>query len=168
MEWLTDLLKHLNLSRSVVAAVFVASGAQYFGARYWPMYVEPAPKGWGFAIFMAFILTATLLFFWAATGIWSAVTRAAKNASQSFVARSLSNRESEILVAMAGDPNRPLNVDDIDYQRLPVSKLELLSILRSLGQKGLVSDNPYASCLYSITDAGQQRALELLKSREHA
>jgi hypothetical protein len=168
MEWLTDLLKHLNLSRSVVVAIFVASAAQYIGARYWPTYVEPAPKGWGFAIFMAFVLTGTLLLFWVATAIWDIAARTAKSASQSFGAKSLSHQEAELLVAMAVDPNRPLNVDDIDYERLPLTKLEMLNTLRSLCRKGLVQDNPYASCLYSISDIGQQRALELLKAKEGA
>jgi hypothetical protein len=161
MQWFTELLKHLKLSRSIVGAIFLAATAQVVGSRLWPMYIEPTPKGWASAVFMALVLTGSLLLFWLFHWTAKAIVRTYKNAANLISAKNLSHSEIHVLLAMACDPNKPIDVDATNYRNFMASKIELVQLLEALKDKGLIGRNPYASNLYSLTNIGRGRALEL-------
>lgn len=168
MDWLTDLLKHLRLSRAAVVAVFIGATIQYFGARYYPAVVESPPSGWGVAVFLAMVITGSLLLIWGLAAVWASTLPPLRQLQHFFRARSLTEEEEGLLRAMARDPRNSLNVDRLDYDEFPLAKIELLSLLRSLVRKGLVDRNQFASELYILSEAGERRALELLRSKDRA
>lgn len=50
MDWVTNFLKHLGISRSVIGAAFITSAVLYAGPRVAPAYIEPIPKEWAPAV----------------------------------------------------------------------------------------------------------------------
>lgn len=164
MDWLTNFLKHLGISRSVIGAAFITSVVLYGGSKVAPMYIEPVPKEWAPFVFVALVFSASLLVFWAcaatwvfARGHWSAV-------SAIIASRALNQTEQKLLLAMGLRPSEPLNLAIVDYDAIRKSQLEILELVHSLERKGLVSINPYADNLVSLTLMGRQRALELQRS----
>ena len=165
MEWPVELLKHLKISRSAVGALLLTAATLYFGPRYYPDYVDPVPKEWAFVVVAALVFSASLFLFWGSALVWSTLTGTADRATTYLNSRSLSSRESEVLTAMAANPTETVNLDNIDYRNLHVSKLEMMEVMRSLHSKGLVRVNEYDETLSSLTPAGRKRALEITRAK---
>ena len=62
---------------------------------------------------------------------------------------------------MGERPSEPINLENINYEAVRMSRLEVLELMHSLKKKGLVLINPYADNLVSLTPTGRQRALEI-------
>ena len=54
-----------------------------------------------------------------------------------------------------------MNLEQVDYDDVGLSRLEVLQMVHALSHKGLVSVNPYSSKLVSLTARGRERALEI-------
>ncbi|CAG0928224.1 hypothetical protein PLCT1_00674 [Planctomycetaceae bacterium] len=161
MSWLSDLLKHLSVSRSIAGAVFLTALVLAIGPRFLPQYVEPVPKEWSSVVVAALVFSGSLLLFWSVAGMWNLITRGTKRASAFLDARVLSPREQEALLALAAKPSTSLNLEHIDYERTPFSELELLEIMQNLERKGLVQMNQFSDNLVSLSPTGRARALAI-------
>lgn len=164
MDWITNFLKHLGISRSVIGAAFVTSMVLYIGPRIAPTYVDPIPKEWNSTALVVLVFSASLLVFWAWLGTWNFVKGCWRSASALIASHELSQTEQGILFAMAERPSEPLNLETINYETASISRLEVLELIHGLKRKGLVSINPYAGNLISLTQVGRQRALEIQRS----
>ena len=67
----------------------------------------------------------------------------------------------DVLYVMGKNPSTHLNFDEFNYDRLPLSRLELEMLLQELKQKGLVSFNEWGNNLVYLTQSGKERALEI-------
>lgn len=164
MDWLTNFLKHLGISRSVIGAAFITSTVLYVGPRVAPAYVDPVPKEWVPFVFVVLVFSASLLVFWAFAATWEFVRGHWSVVSALIASRALNQTEQQILLAMGQRLSEPLNLAIIDYEAIRKSQLEILELVSSLERKGLASINPYADNLVSLTPMGRQRALELQRS----
>jgi hypothetical protein len=164
MDWITNFLRHLGISRSVIGAAFVTSAVLYIGPRIAPTYIEPIPKEWNPATLAVLVFSASLLVFWVWLGAWDFAKARWRAASAHIASHELNQTEQGILFAMAEHPSEPLNLETINYETASISRLEILELMHGLKRKGLVSINPYADNLVSLTPTGRQRALEIQRS----
>ncbi len=161
MNWLTDLLKHLKISRSLIGAVFVTTLVLFVGPRLKPNLVESVPKEWTWVVFAALVFSGVLLFFWACAATWS-FTRKLPLAVAS---ATLSQQEADLLLGLSVNPNTPLDLESIDYAQTAYTHLEMIETASSLHKKGLVELNEWDPRVVYLTPAGRERALELQQRR---
>ncbi len=164
MDWIPALLKHLGLSKSVVAAGFVTSVVLYAGPRIAPAYVDPVPREWSPVVVAVLVFSGFLLLLWAAGGVWARLRSNMAAASAAFASHQLNQLEMQFLHALGENPSEPLNLERVDYTVLQLSRLEVLELVDGLRRKGLVSLNPYSLELVSLTSNGRQRALDIQRA----
>lgn len=168
MDWIPALLKHLAISRSIVGAVFITSAVLYAGPRLAPAYVDPVPKEWASALAGALVFSACLLLFWACSTVWVAAKHRWSKTSAFLASFQLNQLEMQVLFALGEHPSKPMDLENIDYERLSLSRLEVVELMHGLAKKGLVSLNPYDDNLVSLTSVGRQRALEIQRTASNA
>ncbi|CAI10246.1 hypothetical protein ebA7272 [Aromatoleum aromaticum EbN1] len=139
----------------------MTSAVLYVGPRMAREYVDPVPKEWAFIVVGALVFSAFLLLSWACAGAWMAVANKWKAASTLITSRSLSDLERSILFGMGGNPTKPLNLEDINYFAMGISRLEVLQAVSDLARKDLVHLGLFTSDLVFFTEKGRERALEL-------
>ena len=165
MDWITTLLKHLAISRSIIGAAFAVACVMYFGPRFAPTYVEPVPKEWGFVVVAVLAFSGFLLCTWAVSEAVRIAGRKITSASKKISAFKLSQDEVNLLLNLGQNPSKPLNLDRVDYEAISLSRLEVLNLVHSLEKKGLVQRNLYiASNLVLLTQSGIQRALAIQRA----
>jgi hypothetical protein len=165
MDWIPALLKHLAISRSVVGAVFITSLVLYVGPRALPTYVEAVPREWAAVVVGAMVFSGTLLCFWGSSAVWAATRRRWSESSAMLASFDLKPLEAEILVNLGANPTEPLNLGNVDYEALSLSRLEVLELMHGLSRKGLVSVNTLRGNFVSLTPLGRQRALDIERSQ---
>lgn len=161
MEWLTDFIKHLAISRTLVGAVFVTSIVMVVGPKVYPTLVPAVPQPWSSALFGVMVLSSALLILWCIAALWSLLARGVRATSTTISAATLNQGHTDVLHAMGNNPSQPLNLDNINYDQAPFSRLEIEQLMRELKQKGLVSFNEWGENLVSLTQSGKERALEI-------
>ena len=161
MDWLPSLLKHLSISRSGVVAVFITALTLYVGPKAAPAYFDVVPTPWSIIVQAALVFSGCLVLFWTWSLTARSVSKILRKIVQDYRSNKLDENEIGLLFAMGKTPSDPLNIVKIDFQSgdFPLSELELLQILDGLAIKGLVSKNPFASNLFSLTDRGRQQDL---------
>ncbi len=168
MDWIPALLKHLGLSKSVVAASFVTSLALFVGPRIAPAYVDSVPREWAPVVVGVFVFTGFLLLVWGAAAIWAHLHQNWKVGSALIASYQLDELEAEFLQALGENPSEPLDLERVDYAAVRLSQLEVLEMVHGLNRKGLVVLNPYSSKLVSLTARGRERALEIQRGAKSA
>lgn len=161
MDWLKDLIKHLEVSRTLVVVVFLTSLVMATGPTYAPQIVPTVPAPWNVCNFIAMVLTGSLLILWALQGAWKAIGRTLKTIKSAIVITPITAQERDVLLGMGAHPMEPLNLGSINYDQAPFTRLEVQSVMRSLQRKGLVRINEWSENLVSLTEEGQERALQL-------
>lgn len=161
MDWIPALLKHLAIARSAIGALFITSVVLYAGPRISPTYIDPVPKEWGPVLVAALVFSGCLLLFWGCSSAWGlAKLRWAATATH-IASYQLDQLEIEVLLALGHNPSEPLNLERMDYEKLQLSRLEVVELMHGLKKKGLVSLNPFGNDLVSLTSTGRQRALKI-------
>ncbi len=161
MDWIPALLKHLSIAKSGVVAAFVTTLVLFFGHRLVPTYVDAVPHPWPIVVLAVLVFTGTLLVSWVALALWASLRGAAVSAAQARRARSLTPDELKLIDMLGKNPRESVDLDRLDYQRLPWSKLRLLDLVHSLESKGLVEVNEYMTNLFQLSADGRRRALDL-------
>jgi hypothetical protein len=163
MDWVTDLLKHLQISKSVVVAIFVTAVVMVFGHQFYPATVPQVPDPWGPALFAAMILTGTLLLIWGASHTWQLVSSLVHSSRKLGKTPKLNESHFSLLLLLGQNPLESLDIDRLDYQESEVSKLEVIQLVEELEQNSLVSINPYHRSLITLTPEGREEALKIQK-----
>lgn len=166
MNWISEVFKHVTLSRSLVFAVFVTSAALLFGRPYLPTLIKPVPELWAVGMSGALIFSGVLLLWWIVPAIWNSAYRSCKALTQFVKSRSLNELEQSMLLALGRLADESLDLRKIDFSDNDYHKLELLEVTRGLKDKGLVETNFLEENLVYLTPLGRARALKL-KRRKH-
>ena len=162
MDWISSLLKHLSISRSAIFAVFVTSLVMYAGPRVKPEYFEPIPAPWSIAIQAVLLFSGFLVLLWVIHFLYDFCSKKLKELIQRSKSLFLNQNEIDILFEMGVKPREPFNLDYINFSRGEgLTEIELLEVLEGLRAKGLVSRNPHASNLYSLTTRGRKSAIKI-------
>jgi hypothetical protein len=165
MEWLSELIKHITISRSFTGAVFITSGALVFGNWWWPDYFDPFPKEWAIPANGALIFSGTLLLFWIIPAVWRTSVNAIFWIPKRIRSRSLSPNEEGLIEILANLADEPLNLERLNYAAGVFSKLEVLELSAGLERKGLVEINPYDENLVKLSAEGRRRALLIKRGK---
>ncbi|MGY6125389.1 hypothetical protein ACW9YV_07820 [Paraburkholderia strydomiana] len=112
-----------------------------------------------------FLFCGCLLLIWACEAVWSRITSTVGKIRASRRRESgLSSDEHTFIYALGQCPTDSLNLEAFDYASTPFTRLQLLEVVGSLVDKGLVQTNMYAENLVSLTEEGRKRALALHRS----
>jgi hypothetical protein len=164
MEWLSGIIKELKISKVLVAAIFSTSVVMHFGPAVTPTNIPRLPSELAGYIFATMLLTGFLLLFWGASWIFRLSTQGARSAVKALRVKELTDQEKALLFFMARDPSEPINLNQVNYDRAPGTKLEFHHWTKTLEKKGLATINPWDDNLISLTDAGRERALEIQRA----
>lgn len=130
MDWIPTLLKHLGISRSIVAAAFAASLVLYLGPRVAPNYVEAVPREWAAVVVAILVFSGFLLLLWGASEVWVRLRRNYKAASALLASYQLNGIEIEFLHVLGENPREPLDLGRLDYDAVQLSQLEVLEMVQ--------------------------------------
>jgi hypothetical protein len=161
MDWLRDILKNLEVSRTLVVAIFIAALAMFTAPYVAPDYVPRLQKEFIPFLFGVMVLTGALLLIWCLAAAWSLSKSGFRRTTEALADTSLSEAESMILMVLGRTPTTPLNLEDIDYERASASRLEFHHLVGRLEAMGLVRTNEYDENLVSLTQSGRSRALQV-------
>lgn len=159
MDWIPTLLKHFALSKSGVLAAFVASAVLYAGPRMAPAFVDPVPKEWAAVLVAVLVFSGVVLTTWVTSSAWVLVKRRWIATGALLASHALDKEEMEFLLAVGRNPSEPFNLDYLEYERLQLSRLEVLELAHGLKRKGLVSISPISAEMVFLTATGRQRTL---------
>ncbi len=171
MGWISELLKHLNTSRSFVLATFVTSITVLFGNNIFPNLIPKLPNEWQLFVIVGAVFSGTLLLFWIVPFLWKLIFRVFKVNVQKLSASNLSNDEIDFLLFLASvvdkGGNDYLDIDrQINYDLLTVGKLKTVEIVSSLCKKGLVKSSSFDRDLVFFTPNGRKKVLEIKNSQQ--
>jgi hypothetical protein len=164
MQWFSDLMKHVTVSKSFAGAVFVTSAVLLFGPLLFPEALAVLPNGWRIFLVGALVFTGALLVIWSVPGLWKLVSSSVVEVIRKFRAKQLSSDEEALMHALADLADEPLDLRMLDYESLQRTKLDVMDVVRQLSDKGLVETNRFEENLVSLTPAGRKRALEVQKA----
>jgi hypothetical protein len=166
MDWITDFLKHLAITRSIVAAVFITTLVMVIGPHLFPAIVPSTPQPWSPVLFGVMVLSGVLLIFWAVNIIYSAIVIFLRADRTSISPPNLNNNHYELVLVLGENPSQPLCLDNINYNVASFTKLEIMQWVLDLKSNSLVSTNSWNENLISLTQEGRTKALEIQKRRK--
>jgi hypothetical protein len=168
MNWLSDIIKNLEISKTLVVAIFVTATVMYFGPIHAPAHVPAMEQRFAPYVFAAMALTGCLLALWLTDGASRIFRAGVHMIAIAFMRSSLMDSERAILLVLAKDPTQALDLANIDYTTAPGSKLEFHQLAKGLVSKGLVSINDWDHNLISLTEKGRENALEIQRQAKPA
>lgn len=168
MDWLTEIIKQLQTSRAFVTAVFLVCLSVLLGHAFAPSLIPEVPDDWKLPLVGGLIFSGTLLAFIIIPFFWSYFSKILNNKSQKIRSLNLSINEQGFLYIMAliieNSREDFINLSNLNYDAMEVSKLEIQEVVSSLVNKRLVETNPFDSTLVSFTITGRSKALEIKNS----
>ena len=168
MNWISEVFKHVTVSRSLVFAVFVTSAALIFGKEYFPTIIKPLPDLWAVGMSGALIFSGVLLLWWIIPAIWKSLYRSCRWLANFIRSRTLNDLEQSLLLALGNLADDSLDLRRINYSDINYSKLELLEVTRRLKGKGLVDTNFLEENLVFLTPLGRAQALKLQRRKNES
>ncbi|WP_372522827.1 hypothetical protein [Sulfuricaulis sp.] len=168
MQWLTDLIKHITISKILAGALFITSSILLWGSKILPAIIDPTPQEWRWFILCIFIFSLSLLVLWSVIPVY----RFFRGIGIWVVRHPLFNTPSqieEIMLDLIGrkfandwlDLNNPASQDSDG-----ISKLELLALSKSLEKKGLLEIYRFDEDRVRLTPRGRNLALTLIQKQK--
>ena len=165
MDWLTEIIKQLQTSHAFVTAVFVVCLSVLLGHVFAPSLFPDVPDDWKLPLVGGLIFSGTLLAFVIIPFFWSYFFKSLNNKSQKIRSLNLSSNEQGFLYIMAlmiEDSREDfINLSNLNYDAMEISKLEIQEVASSLVNKGLIETSIFDLNLVSFTSTGRSKALEI-------
>ncbi|SRR6266481_636966 len=159
MQWLSDLIKHFTISRSLTGALFITTAVLIFGHKFYPSVIEAIPPQGSLAVQIIFIFTLWLLVLWYIGPFCGTIVSTICHFVYDRLNR-LTEHELELLFVLRQSADEYLNLRTLP--RSPnLLKLELLDISKKLRKRGIVEKNLYNENLITLTEKGRSYALRL-------
>lgn len=165
VEWLSELIKHITISRSFTGAVFITAGSVLFSPKWLPNYVEAPPKEWipyatGIAIF-----SGSLLLFWLIAALWDiSATGVRVFRSQRKSPSKLSVRDHSFLQMLSECEDESVDMNSLQYGTGANSKLEIHELVDQLAKRDLLYRNGFGVNLVGLTDEGRRAVLAVQRA----
>jgi len=161
MQWLSDIFKHITISRPLTGAVFLTSASLLFGPNVLPGFFETLPREFKTPFIAAFIFSGVILLIWLIPSLYKTIKKHTSTALKFLLSIALTENEEALIKVLADFADESLDLRQLDYTTGAVSKLELLAIAASLSRKGLVAINPYEENLIRLSRQGRSRAIQI-------
>ena len=166
MQWFSDLLKYVGVSKLFAFAVFITSTAFLFGPRYLSNQIPVVSGGWRILAWLCVFFTGTYLFVWVVQWLWGWVSSLMKTISYWWYSRNLTERDIQLIVSIAGEQFQTKNLRMFHQAKdLNVSIIEIKQHAKSLVRTGLVEVGPHDDYIVSLTERGKQYAARLSANR---
>jgi hypothetical protein len=159
MQWLSELIKQINISKSFTTGICIASGILIFGPRIFPSFITPIPTQWHWFVLCAFILCLVLTLVWLLPFLGKAAIELFNRVVFNSYFIKKDSWEYTILLWLGSFADRPMNLEEVS-KRVTISKLELLEISRKLKQRGLITSNKFDENLLTLTARGRKYVLK--------
>ena len=168
MNWVSDLLRQVTLSKTLTSAVFFTSATLLFGPRLLPGVLEPLPRDWQFVPAAGLVFSACFLLAWIGGALWRLLVSSFWHAVYSMRSRTLDDQELEFLSSLAKNPDTPINLRTINYETSPLSRFEFTRLASSLERKGLVRFGPHERAIVILTSRGERVAVKAIEREKRA
>ncbi len=159
MHWLSELFKHITISRSLTAALFITTAVLLFGHHFYPTLVETVPPGWSWALTATFVFSGTLLCIWVLVPLWQLLRSALRALAHHPWISPPSQGEERLLELLSAVRDQSMNLEVLAENNDHLSMAELLEWSDHLRDKGLVTANPYSHSLITLTPRGRKYVL---------
>jgi DNA-binding MarR family transcriptional regulator len=162
MDWISDIVKHITLSRPLTIALLITSTVLLIGpkSKYFPSNIEAVPAGWNWAVLAVFVFTASLTIFWLLEAIGKLLYSGLHSIKNALLIPT--SKENAILYALAQHPSQTSNLEELHHMNQgKISKLQLLDLSKSLCKKGYIAENFMDKNLVYLTEKGERYALKL-------
>lgn len=164
MQWLSDLIKHLAISKAFAFAVFVTATTLLFGPQFLPEQIQGLQPEWKNVAMAAMIFSGTYIALWSMRWAWSLVARA-KEIFTYFTARNLTEGDQLFLWLIATQRYETLNLCLHDYEPGKITRLEVIHHAKRLSRLGLVRISEHDESIISLTERGKKRAVRILEEK---
>lgn len=167
MQWLSEIITNLTVSRTTAGALFVATLLLLVLPLLFPGHIPSVPNQWQWLVLGLCIFSVSLLVFSCIHWIGSCLRKLPNHLHALRRQLPTTDLETAIIYLMGRDePNGYVDVNKIYYSQLNCSKLDFLQACNALKSKGLLSTAPVCSHLIRLTERGRVVALDLLKQAE--
>jgi hypothetical protein len=164
MDWITDFLKHLAITRSIVAAVFITTLVMVIGPHLFPAIVPSTPQPWSPVLFGVMVLSGVLLIFWAVNIIYILCNSYFFTPDRTSISPpNLNNNHYELVLVLGENPSQPLCLDNINYNVASFTKLEIMQWVLDLKSNSLVSLIHGTKILLALRRKAEQKRLKSKK-----
>lgn len=163
MGWISDLVKHLSISKVFASAVFVTSTSLLFGGHLLPSLVPAIPSEWKLACIATMIFSGTYLLAWAMVAIFGACGSAKTSFFRWLRSRKLTERDEFLIDLLAKQAYETLNLSQMEFDPHEITRLEVIQHAKELQRAGLVRVSPHDDSIISLTENGKARAIEINK-----
>lgn len=165
MQWISDLVKHLGVSKFFAFAVFTTSAALLFGPHYWPSQIPNIKDVWRVIAFATLTFSGTYLFLWLLHWLLCQLNRT-KNAFWHWRHSSnITTTDERFIELIATQPSETLNLMLMNYEGQEFSRIELIQYAKYLSKTGLVKISLYDDAIISLTERGKQYASRIAANR---
>ncbi len=157
MQWLSDLIKHLTISKPLAGASFITSGVLIFGRKFFPNAIDGVPSQWNWLVIVVFIFSLSLFVIWyvpsflAQSFHWMRKLEIFTRPTQS---------ESRFLQFMAKQGDNTVHLSDVHRRNPATSMLDLLDTSAKLIWKGYIEEVNYDETRVKLTLKGRKYVLK--------
>lgn len=166
MEWLSEIIKHINASITFTAALFITSTALIIGPSYYPSLFNELDGKWKIGAVGMAVFSATMIIVWLIPKLWQGAKSIFTKGSIALSSKSLSANEKDLISALGRLADESLNLRNLNYSEVGLSKLEVLALSKKLSGKGLVDINMFEENLISLSSLGRDKAIKLMASEK--
>jgi len=161
MHWITDLIKHLGISKIFATAVFTTSCVLLFGHSHFPSQIPPINEEWKLLAVGAMSFSGVYLVVWLVQGIVVISKPTVDNVSFWWKSRELDQFDEVFILLIARELDGVLNLSNIEYDQIGVTRLEMIQKAKSLKKRGLVNIYALDEHIVSLTERGKVQATQI-------
>jgi hypothetical protein len=164
MDWISDIVKHITLSRTLTIAALITSTVLLFVPKYFPNSAVPA--GWNWAVLAIFTFTISLTIFWILDTIRKLIHLGLRFIKNILPPPIPTPEEDQLLNILAQYADQTLNLETLYHgNQGKISKLKLLDLSKGLCKKGYVAEIFFDENKIYLTERGRRYALKLEKQQ---
>ncbi|HCG8132969.1 hypothetical protein HL669_20810 [Vibrio parahaemolyticus] len=168
MNWVSDLFKNITVSKTLTSACCLTGLALLVLPLYLPEIFEPLPKLWATVALAITVFTGCLVLFWLVSFLKVTLFGFASQRVKKSRAQNLTAFEIGFIYELGKLADESADLRNIDYDKAPFTKLEILDVCKSLKEKGLLNINRYEENLVYLSENGRQKALQLQREEQVA
>ena len=163
MSWVSDVLKHLDLSKVFTGALFVTTVVMLVGPAIQPTVFDPVPDKWRWLVTGLCLFSGCYLVCWFIPRFVRSLTSLLQNIATHPHIRPL-NRDEEFLlrVLAVNRPSDRFNLNELNMAG--TKKLELLEASSLLERRGLLRVNRFDNDTIELTKRGRACSLKIARS----
>lgn len=161
MNWLTDLIKHVSISKIVAFAFFSASSFLLFGSLLFPGLFDPIEGFARQALWFLLVYSIAILAVPLVHELYRMAGGAIQGCLKHWRGRTLTKEESDFLRWASRKGNDPVNLRIEMHKMEGLNQLRVMELARSLDRKGMMAISPWDDTILLWTEKGRLRALSL-------